>query len=54
MAPPETLVDFINTVNRSPAKRYFLILTFTVVGLIFIAGISCGRVSRRTMLMKNK
>ncbi|XP_014236728.1 Golgi apparatus protein 1 [Trichogramma pretiosum] len=54
LAAPETFEELYDSVNRSPARRYFLVLAFTVIGFIFIAGLSCGRVSRRTMLMKNK
>ncbi|KAJ8669296.1 hypothetical protein QAD02_000555 [Eretmocerus hayati] len=54
LAAPETWEELYASVNRSPARRYFLLIAFTVIGFIFIAGISCGRVSRRTMLMKNK
>ncbi|XP_001605655.2 Golgi apparatus protein 1 [Nasonia vitripennis] len=54
LAAPETFEELYDSVSRSPASRYFFIIAFTMVGFIFITGMCCGRVSRRTMLMKNK
>lgn len=51
---PNTIEELYTTVNRSPARRYFMIVGCTMVGIIFIIGMSCGRVTRRTMIMKNK
>jgi golgi apparatus protein 1 len=51
---PNTFEELYSTMNRSPARRYFLIVGFTMIGLIFIFGMFCGRVTRRTMIMKNK
>lgn len=51
---PENLVELYSQVVTSPARRYFMLVIITCVGSIFIFGIFCGRVSRRTITMKNK
>lgn len=51
---PNSIEELYTTVNRSPARRYFLIVALTMIGVIFIIGLFCGRVTRRTMMMKNK
>ncbi|CAL7951690.1 unnamed protein product [Xylocopa violacea] len=51
---PNSIEELYSTVNRSPARRYFMIVALTMIGLIFITGLFCGRVTRRTMIMKNK
>ncbi|KZC10387.1 Golgi apparatus protein 1, partial [Dufourea novaeangliae] len=51
---PNSFQELYSTVNRSPARRYFMIVALTMIGLIFITGLFCGRVTRRTMIMKNK
>ncbi|KAK2580723.1 hypothetical protein KPH14_011351 [Odynerus spinipes] len=49
-----SIEELYSSLNRSPARRYFMIVAFTLVGVIFIIGMFCGRVTRRTMIMKNK
>ncbi|XP_029049319.2 Golgi apparatus protein 1 [Osmia bicornis bicornis] len=51
---PNSIQELYSTVNRSPARRYFMIVALTMIGIIFIIGLFCGRVTRRTMIMKNK
>ncbi|XP_049951626.1 Golgi apparatus protein 1 [Schistocerca serialis cubense] len=51
---PETIEELYATVSRSPSKTYFMIVALTMIGVIFIMGLSCGRLTRRTLLMKNK
>ncbi|XP_033338391.1 Golgi apparatus protein 1 [Megalopta genalis] len=51
---PNSIQELYSTVNRSPARRYFMIVALTMIGLIFITGLFCGRVSRRTIIMKSK
>ncbi|XP_011302233.1 Golgi apparatus protein 1 [Fopius arisanus] len=51
---PNTIEELYTTVNQSPSRRYFLIVAFTLIGIIFIMGLFCGRITRRTMMMKNK
>ncbi|CAK9816133.1 Golgi apparatus protein 1 [Anthophora quadrimaculata] len=51
---PNSIKELYISVNRSPARRYFMIVALTLIGIIFITGLFCGRVTRRTMIMKNK
>ncbi|XP_017787579.1 PREDICTED: LOW QUALITY PROTEIN: Golgi apparatus protein 1 [Habropoda laboriosa] len=51
---PNSIQELYTSVNRSPARRYFMIVALTLIGIIFITGLFCGRVTRRTMIMKNK
>lgn len=51
---PQNLEELYSQVVISPARRYFLVVIFTFVGFIFIFGLFCGRVSRRTIASKNK
>ncbi|XP_076234853.1 Golgi apparatus protein 1 [Calliopsis andreniformis] len=51
---PNSIQELYSTMNRSPARRYFIIVALTMIGLIFITGLFCGRVTRRTMILKNK
>ncbi|CAK9831500.1 Golgi apparatus protein 1 [Anthophora retusa] len=51
---PNSIQELYISVNRSPARRYFMIVALTLIGIIFITGLFCGRVTRRTMIMKNK
>lgn len=51
---PKTIEELYSQVSRSPARRYFMIVAFSVVGVVFIAGLFCGRTMRRTLMMKNK
>lgn len=54
LTAPNSIEELYSSLNRSPARRYFMIVAFTLVGIIFIIGLFCGRVTRRTMIMKNK
>jgi Golgi apparatus protein 1 len=55
VAPPETIGEIYDSVMQSPNKSYFLAVTFTLIGVIFIVGITCGRVTKRVRAeMKNK
>lgn len=51
---PENLGQLYSQVVTSPSKRYFLLVIISFLGIIFLFGIFCGRVSRRTMAIKNK
>jgi len=51
---PKTIEELYNQMSRSPARRYFMIVALSVVGVVFIAGLFCGRTMRRTLMMKNK
>ncbi|XP_047987444.1 Golgi apparatus protein 1 [Leguminivora glycinivorella] len=50
----ENLGDVINEMSSSPAKKYFLVIGISTVGLIFIFGLYCGRMTRRAMYVKKK
>ncbi|KAG8034414.1 hypothetical protein G9C98_007490 [Cotesia typhae] len=52
---PNSIQELYSTVNQSPSRKYFIIVSLTMIGFIFIAGLFCGRVTHRTMrMMKNK
>lgn len=52
--PPENMEQLVNQVVTSPAKKFFIVILMTAVGIIFIMGIFLGRVSKRAMNTKNK
>ncbi|XP_012256488.2 Golgi apparatus protein 1 [Athalia rosae] len=51
---PNSIGELYSTVNRSPARRYFMVVAFSLIGVVFIIGLFCGKVARRTLMMKNK
>lgn len=51
---PKTFEELYTQMSHSPARRYFMIVALTAVGIVFIAGLFCGRTMRRTLMMKNK
>ncbi|ESO98200.1 hypothetical protein LOTGIDRAFT_114272 [Lottia gigantea] len=55
VAPPESFQEVYESITQSPAKTYFLGVLAAVVALIFIIGISCGRVTKRVRAeLKNR
>ncbi|RUS83099.1 hypothetical protein EGW08_009131 [Elysia chlorotica] len=55
VAPMESFSEMIDQVNASPARNYFFAVIFTVIGIIFIFGLTCGRVTKRVRAeLKNK
>ncbi|KAK7475018.1 hypothetical protein BaRGS_00033765 [Batillaria attramentaria] len=55
VAPPESFGEIYESIVQSPAKNYFVAILFTVVGVIFIVGLTCGRVTKRVRAeLKNK
>ncbi|XP_035902218.1 Golgi apparatus protein 1 isoform X1 [Anopheles stephensi] len=52
--PAENFHQLYDQVVASPSKHYFLIVLCTFIGIIFIIGLLCGRVTHRTMALKNK
>ncbi|GFS06290.1 Golgi apparatus protein 1 [Elysia marginata] len=55
VAPMESFSEMIDQMNISPARNYFFAVIFTVIGLIFIFGLTCGRVTKRVRAeIKNK
>lgn len=51
---PEDLKQLYTQVVQSPSNKYFLLLMVSFVGFIFIVGMFCGRVARRSAVSKNK
>ncbi|XP_014362767.2 Golgi apparatus protein 1 [Papilio machaon] len=50
----ENLGDIYNELSSSPSKKYFLVVGISVVGLIFIFGLYCGRMTKHAMYVKRK
>lgn len=50
----EDLGDVYNEISSSPSKKYFLIVGISIVGLVFIFGLYCGRITKRAMYVKRK
>lgn len=54
MREPLDINDVYNQISSSPSKKYFLLIGISIVGLIFIFGLFCGRMTRRAMYIKKK
>ncbi|BFZ12791.1 hypothetical protein BsWGS_15830 [Bradybaena similaris] len=55
VAPAESFSEILNQMSSSPARNYFFAILFTVIGIIFIVGLTCGRVTKRVRAeIKNK
>uniref|UniRef100_A0A2C9KNN1 Uncharacterized protein n=1 Tax=Biomphalaria glabrata TaxID=6526 RepID=A0A2C9KNN1_BIOGL len=55
VAPAESFGELYEQISQSPSRNYFFAILFTVVGIIFIVGLSCGRVTKRVRAeLKNK
>ncbi|XP_061387382.1 Golgi apparatus protein 1-like, partial [Musca vetustissima] len=52
--PPENMEQLVNQVVTSPAKKFFIVILMTAVGMVFMLGIFFGRVTKRAMNTKNK
>ncbi|CAK1603409.1 unnamed protein product [Parnassius mnemosyne] len=50
----ENLGDIYNELSSSPSKKYFLLVAISIIGLIFIFGLYCGRMTKRAMYIKRK
>jgi len=50
----ESLVDLVEQVKISPQRNYLLTTGMSIVGLIFIFGLFCGRATNRRASAKNK
>jgi len=46
-APPESLSEMANQVSISPARNYLMTVFVVIIGVIFIGGLFCGRVTKR-------
>jgi len=55
VAPAESFQELYEEISASPHKNYFMAVFFTVVGVIFIVGLTCGRVTKKVRAeLKNK
>ncbi|XP_075212772.1 Golgi apparatus protein 1 [Lycorma delicatula] len=54
LTAPNSLGDLYGQVQNSPSRKYFTVVAITFIGMIFITGLFCGRITRRTTQMKNK
>ena len=55
IAPAESLSELVEEIRISPQRNYFFAVFFTAVGIIFIFGLTCGRVTKRVRAeLKNK
>jgi len=49
-----SIVDLVEQVQTSPRRNFLLTIAMSVVGIIFIFGLFCGRVTNRRATEKNK
>ncbi|CAG5131595.1 unnamed protein product, partial [Candidula unifasciata] len=55
VAPAESFSEILDQMSASPARNYFFAILFTVIGIIFIVGLTCGRFTKRVRAeIKNK
>ncbi|XP_014673318.1 PREDICTED: Golgi apparatus protein 1-like [Priapulus caudatus] len=55
VAPAQSMSDIYTQVFTSPARNYFLIVAATAIGIIFVGGLFCGRVTKKVRAeMKNR
>lgn len=50
----DNLGDVFQEMSSSPSKKYFLVVFMSVIGLIFIFGLYCGRLTKKAMYVKRK
>ncbi|KAM3962726.1 LOW QUALITY PROTEIN: Golgi apparatus protein 1 [Aphomia sociella] len=50
----ENLGDVLNELSYSPSKKYFIVVFISILGLIFIFGLYCGRMTKKAMYVKRK
>ncbi|XP_015608654.1 Golgi apparatus protein 1 isoform X2 [Cephus cinctus] len=51
---PNSIKELYYSVSSSSASTYFMIIAVSIIGIIFVMGLFCGRVTRRAMMMKHK
>ncbi|XP_076058388.1 Golgi apparatus protein 1 [Oratosquilla oratoria] len=54
VAKLETVQEIIDHVTTSPARNYLLLVFFSLVGVIFLGGLVCGRASHRYRHLKDR
>ncbi|VDI80723.1 golgi apparatus protein 1 [Mytilus galloprovincialis] len=47
VAPVESVNELVSQITSSPAKTYLLGVICSIIGVIFLIGITCGRVTKR-------
>ncbi|XP_055383667.1 Golgi apparatus protein 1 [Condylostylus longicornis] len=52
--PPENMEQLMNQVVTSPAKKFFLVVLLSFVGMIFILGMFMGRITKKAYISKSK
>ncbi|XP_059059365.1 Golgi apparatus protein 1 [Achroia grisella] len=50
----EDFGDVLNELSYSPSKKYFIVVFCSILGLIFIFGLYCGRMTKKAMYVKKK
>ncbi|CAG9121359.1 unnamed protein product [Plutella xylostella] len=50
----ENFGDVYSEISSSPSKKYFLLVGISIIGLIFIFGLYCGRLTKKAMYVKRK
>ena len=43
----ESVNDMVYQISASPARNYLLGIICSIIGVIFLIGITCGRVTKR-------
>lgn len=55
VAPVETIRDVVQQIANSPSRNYFVVVAMALLGVIFVGGLFCGRVTKRVPAsLKNK
>lgn len=55
VAPVESIRDVVQQIANSPSRNYFVVVAMGVLGIIFVGGLFCGRVTKRLPAnLKNK
>ncbi|XP_037558857.1 Golgi apparatus protein 1 [Dermacentor silvarum] len=55
VAPVESIRDVVQQIANSPSRNYFVVVAMGVLGIIFVGGLFCGRVTKRLPAnIKNK
>ncbi|XP_064467389.1 Golgi apparatus protein 1-like [Ornithodoros turicata] len=55
VAPVESIRDVVQQIANSPSRNYFLVVAMGALGVIFLGGLFCGRITKRVPIsMKNR
>lgn len=55
VAPPEGMSDLFSQITTSPQRHYFFAIFMSIIGVIFVMGLCCGRITKRVKReMKNR